>query len=312
MTSETYPGLPARYEPRIHRSTVTAVRRLGPGMIRVTLGGPDMADYPTTGVGDEYVRLFFPDQPNEPVRLPFVADRGWDYPEGVEPSQMRTYTIRAHRPGEVDVDFATHDGGVAGTWVQQAAVGQEVGLNPPISLYELPRDATHQILLADEPALPAALRIAELTSDRIRTTVIGEVRGAEYQLRAEAGAPESIEYVWLRGTGNGVRPSEMLSTLRRRLEEPGVPADPGGLYIWAAGETRLTRLARGLLRKELGWPGSAYKIVGYWTDKAELWRERWEELGPEFHDRIMSLYDEDMDPEERVDEVERLYESVGL
>ena len=101
------------YVPRIHAAEVTDVRRLGPGMVRVSFGGHDMQDYPTTGVGDEYVRLFFPDEPDGEVRMPFVADRGWDYPEGVEPSQMRTYTIRAHRGGEVDIDFVVHEGGIA-------------------------------------------------------------------------------------------------------------------------------------------------------------------------------------------------------
>lgn len=47
------------YQPRIHLGVVTRTLRLGPGMVRVTLGGEDMRDYPTTGVGDEYVRLFF-------------------------------------------------------------------------------------------------------------------------------------------------------------------------------------------------------------------------------------------------------------
>lgn len=83
-------------------------------MIRVTLGGDDLLDYPTTGIGDEYVRLFFPDEAHLEPRLPFVSGRGWDYEEGVEPSQMRTYTIRDHRPGEIDIDFVIHEGGPYG------------------------------------------------------------------------------------------------------------------------------------------------------------------------------------------------------
>lgn len=296
-----YPGLPADYEPRIHRTVVTAVRTLGPGMIRITLGGPDMHDYPTTGIGDEYVRLFFPDTPDAPVRLPFITERGWDFAEGVEPSQMRTYTIREHRTAEVDIDFATHDGGLAGTWIQQAKPGQELGINPPIALYDLPEDVTAQVLLADEPALPAALRIAELTADRVRTTVVAEVRGPEYQLEAQV---DGVEYVWLRGTGNGVRPSELMTTLKRRSGED--------TYVWVAGETRLTREARSYLRKDVGLPAGRYKSVGYWTDKAELWRAKYDALGPDFHAQIEALYAGDLEGEELTDEVFRLYEANGL
>ena len=139
------------YAPRIHAAEVTGVRRLGPGMVRVSLGGDDMHDYPTTGVGGEYVRLFFPDRPDGEVRMPFLADRGWDFPEGVEPAPMRTYTIRAHRAGEVDIDFVVHEGGLAADWALQARPGQRLALNPPQSLFVRPEGTRRQLLVADEP-----------------------------------------------------------------------------------------------------------------------------------------------------------------
>jgi len=303
--TESDPILPDGYEPRIHRAVVTGSRRVGQGMLRVTLGGPDMHDYPTTGVGDEYVRLFFPDAPDEEVRLPFVADRGWDYAPGVEPSQMRTYTIRAHRPGEVDIDFVEHDGGIAAAWAAQARSGQEVGINPPRGLYDRPARARRQLLVADEPALPAALRIAELTAREVPTTLILEVRGSEYQLVPDPPADDAVEIVWLRGTGNVSTPSELAAALRR--------ADiADDVYVWVASETRLMREARRYLRHELGLPGDAYKVVGYWTDHAEEWRARYDALGEEFHERVRGLYDSARDTEEIVDEVQRLYEAVGL
>lgn len=297
-----YPGLPGGYEPRIHRGIVTRTRRLGAGMVRITLGGEDMHNYPTTGIGDEYVRLFFPDMPDEDVRLPFVTERGWDFAGGVEPSQMRTYTIRNHRPGEVDIDFVEHDGGIAAVWALQARPGQQVGINPPKALYNRPGWARRQILVADEPALPAALRIAELTADGVETLVIVEVRGADYQLQAEA---DGVAYTWLRGTGNGHGPSELVRTLQRATIDEQT-------YVWVASETRLTREARAYLRQKRALAKDAYKCVGYWTDRAEEWRVRYDELGQEFHAKVESLYDSDRDTEEIVDEVQRLYEAAGL
>lgn len=297
-----HPEFSHDYEPRIHRAQVLGARRVGHGMIRVTLGGDDMHDYPTTGVGDEYVRLFFPDEPDSQVRMPFLTERGWDFPEGVEPSILRTYTIRDHRPGEVDIDFVEHDGGIAAAWAQQARAGQEVGINPPRPLYERPAWARRQLLVADEPALPAALRIAELTAGDVHTTLLAEVRGAEYQLFAQT---DGATYTWLRGTGNGHAPSELVTA----LERADIDAET---YVWVAAETRLTRQARTYLRHQRKLPADGYKSVGYWTDKAEQWRARYDALGAEFHDRIRALYDSDRDTEEIVDEVQRLYEAAGL
>lgn len=300
--SKYYPDLPENYTPRIHEAEVTDVQRLGPGMIRVILGGSDMHDYPTTGVGDEFVRLFFPDTPDADVRMPFVTDRGWEYPEGVEASQMRTYTVRGHRPGEIDIDFVEHEGGIAAAWALQARKGRRVGINPPKALYSRPDWARKQLLIADEPALPAALRIAELTAGDVETVILAEVRGPDYQLTAAA---DNVQYTWLRGTGNGHAPSELLPALRR------LPIDDE-TYVWVAGETRLTRTARAYLRHERAHASDGQKSIGYWTDNAEEWRAKYDAMGEEFQDKVRALYDSDRDTEDIVDEVFRLYDAAGL
>lgn len=294
-----------QYTPRIHAAEVTAVRRIGPGMVRITLGGADMHDYPTTGVGDEYVRLFLPDEPEGEVRMPFITERGWDFPEGVEPAQMRTYTIREHRAGEVDIDFVVHEGGIAAAWALQARPGLRVALNPPRELYDRPPSARRQLLVADEPALPAALRIAELTAGEVETTLLVEIHGRGHELVIERDGEDPCTYRWLRGTGNGIAPSELITALRRETLE-------GHTYVWVAAETRLTRQARSYLRHELGLPAEAYKCVGYWTDRAEQWRARYEELGEDFQQQVDALYASERDIEEIVDEVQRLFQEAGL
>lgn len=301
-TRSAYPGLPPSYEPRVHRAEVTAATRLTPGMVRVRLSGADMADYPTTGVGDEYVRLFFPDDPEGDVRMPFLVGRGWDYPEGVEPSTMRTYTIRRHEAGAVDIDFVVHEGGVAAQWALQARPGQQLALNPPISLYDRPPSAARQVLFTDEPGLPAALRIAESTAREIPTTIIGEVHGAAHELFAD---DRDVEHVWLRAAGNGRAPSQLLEAMRR----VDIDADT---YVWVAGETRVTRHARAHLRSERGVPGPHYKSVGYWTAGSEEWLARYESLGEPFHARLRAMWESDRDTEEISDEVAQLYEDAGL
>ena len=45
---------------QVHRAEVVRTPDLSPTLRRVVLGGSGLADFRTTGVGDEYVRLIFP------------------------------------------------------------------------------------------------------------------------------------------------------------------------------------------------------------------------------------------------------------
>ena len=295
--------LPATYEPRIHRAEVTDAQRLGPGMVRVSFGGADLRDFPTTGVGDEYVRLFFPEDPDEVPGLPHISGNGWDFAEGVKPSEARVYTIRRHSPDEITVYFVVHNGGIAARWALQARPGQVLGINPPHGLYARPGTAKRQILVADEPGLPAALRVAEETVGQVPTTLLLEVRSKDHRILADV---KGVDYQWLCGTGNGQTPSQLEETLRR--------LDVGDdTYVWVATEGRSSRAIRKHLRHGLGLPASHYKCIAYWQDDAEAWRARYDELGEEFRDRIRMLWaDKTRDPEEIVDDVQRMYEVAGL
>ncbi|MBW3702915.1 siderophore-interacting protein, partial [Streptomyces griseus] len=97
----------------IHRAVVARVQPLTESMTRVTLHGDGLAGFRTTGVGDEYVRIFLPHGPDRTdVSLPRTTEQGgWETPEGQPVAPMRTYTIRAARPeaGEVDIDFVLHE-----------------------------------------------------------------------------------------------------------------------------------------------------------------------------------------------------------
>ncbi len=95
-------------------ATVLARRNVTAGMVRVTLGGEELADLKSTGIGDEYIRLFFPDAETGELVLPETDARGfWVWPEGKKPAHCECYTIRNARPGEIDLDFVVHEGGIA-------------------------------------------------------------------------------------------------------------------------------------------------------------------------------------------------------
>lgn len=289
-------------EPRIHRAEVKAVTRVGKAMVRVTLGGPDMVDYPTTGVGDEWVRVFFPDAPADPVRLPRLEGRGWVYEDGIEPSEMRTYTIRAWRPGEVDVDFVVHGTGVATTWATLVEVGGEAGLTEPVAVYRRADTATRQFLFCDEPGLPAALRICDEAPEGVTSTLVCEVRDEGYEIQPTRGETECI---WLPGAGNGVAPSRLPDI----LSELDIPEDAA---VWVGTESRVSRTLRRRLREEKGLSRTAATTMGYWVHDKEEWIAAYDALGEEFRDKVRSLYDSDRDPDEITDLVDILYEKNGL
>lgn len=290
---------------RIRRAVVTSVHRLSPGMVRVTFGGDDLLDLVSTGVGDEYVRLFFPRPGETDVVMPSVSGDSWEYPEGVEPGPMRTYTIRdLPEPGVLVIDFVVHEGGVAAAWALAARPGDVLALNPPRGLYEPPADATWQLLLADATGLPALARLLEQAPATLRTRAVVQVAQEDHRFDLEE--PDGAEVVWVVG-GNGHGPCRLLDVLR------ATPLPPGPGYVWFAGETRVQRAVRKHLRHGLGLPGTAYKTVGYWTDRQEEWVETWEGLGPDVRARLDALWaDETRDLEAVADDVDALFASVGL
>ena len=290
---------------RIHRAEVVAVERLTPGMIRVTLGGEGLADFESTGVGDEYLRVFLPTPGEAEPVLPFATEDSWDYPEGVQASPMRTYTVRAvPAPGLVVIDFVVHDGGVAATWAQQAKPGDVVGLNSPRGLYDPPADLAWQILLADATGLPAVGRLIEQAPAGVRTRVVVEVPDAGH--RQSFPVNPDVDIAWVYG-GNGHGPCRLEEILR------SIDLPDGVGYVWFAGETKVLRAVRKYLRHERGLPVTAYKTIGYWTAKAEEWEERWENLDPSVKAWIDSLWaDEERDEEEITDAYFDKLESLGL
>lgn len=291
--------------PRIRRAVVTGVERLGPGMVRVTFGGPDLADFASTGIGDEYVRLFFPHPGQTDVVMPFVSGDYWDYEEGADPGPMRCYTIRdVPAPGVLVIDFVVHEGGVAAAWALAARPGDVLALNPPRGLYEPPPGITWQLLLADATGLPALARVLELTDPAVRTRAVVEVADAAHRLPLVERP--GVDVVWTVG-GNGHGPCGLLDAVRASA----LPEGPG--YVWFAGESRVQRAVRKHLRHERGLPAAAYKTVGYWTDKAEEWEATWDGLDADVRARLDALWaDPERDPEDVADDVDALYTSVGL
>jgi NADPH-dependent ferric siderophore reductase len=265
---------------------VAEVSDLTPAMRRVVFDGPGLAGYETTGVGDEYVRLIFPAKGAAAPVLPEVTNGDLDY-GSIDLDTMRTYTVRHldRANGRLTIDFVVHEGGVAAAWARGAEPGDLVGINTPCGMYDPPAGLEWQVLVADCAALPAAARLLETAPAGVRTRAVLEVPDDAH--RIELDVPPGAEVTWVHG-GNGHEPSR-LEDIVRSLPRP----DGGTGYVWVAGETRVLRGVRKYLRRELGLPVTAYKAVGYWTDHAEDWMDRYRALDDDTRTTLEAMWADD-------------------
>ncbi|MCW2287108.1 NADPH-dependent ferric siderophore reductase [Leucobacter luti] len=294
----------------IYRGIVTHTDQLTPSLVRVTLGGAGVAEYLSTGIGDEYVRVFFPhgDDPTD-VSLPIPDGDWWSTPEGAPDAPMRTYTISGVRPerGELDIDFVVHSSGVAGPWAAAARPGHVLGLNAPTGLYAPHPETSWQVLVSDLTGLPAIARILADVPETVRTRAVIEVASEKDQIELPAGP--HIEVTWVRG-GNGHGPSA-LGQIVRSVVDDRLPLGEG--YIWVAGETIALRDARKYLRRELELPVTHFKVVGYWTPIAQ-WDSKFAALPAEVQRELDAIWTEtaDADPEDVQLRFESRLDELGL
>ncbi len=84
-----------RHETRLRRVTVRAVQHLTPKMLRVTLGGDDLAGFVSLGF-DDHVKVFFPPSGSGDLVLPTMGADGLVFPEGAPKPALRDYTPRRY------------------------------------------------------------------------------------------------------------------------------------------------------------------------------------------------------------------------
>ncbi|MFI8633432.1 siderophore-interacting protein [Microbacterium sp. NPDC077663] len=291
----------------IHRAEVLHVEALSAGMTRIILGGDGLEGFESTGVGDEYVRMWLPREGEvEPVLPEPSGEQSWAFADGVEPSPLRTYTVRRwdSMRRELTLDMVVHGHGLAARWAERAAPGDIVGVNTPRGMYAPPVDLEWLLMVTDASGLPAAARILEDLPPSVRVRLFVEVPSAAHEQNLMV--PDGSELRWIHG-GNGQGPSRIEQLVRHATR-------PGGVgYIWVVGETHSTRSVRRYLRHDLGLPASSYKVVGYWTEAIEQWEARYEALPPDVHAHLEALWDDPTRDEEDVeDEYDRTLERYGL
>ncbi|KAB1161365.1 siderophore-interacting protein [Micromonospora sp. AMSO12t] len=253
---------------RLFAARVVGARRVGASLVRVTFGGPELADF-AGGGRDQSVSLFLPHpgQP-EPV-LPVGAGEDWfGAYRAMDPdvrAVMRSYTIREQRPevAEVDIDFVSHgDTGPASRWARHALPGDRVVLLGPAvhdnrSVCFRPPVGTDSVLLvADETGLPAAAGILAWLppGTPVRAWIEVPDAGDIQELPTEARA--EVRWIVRGATAPG---STLLADAVRAARLPA-----GTPYAWIAGESSMVRSVRRHLVGERGLDRRHVTFSGYW------------------------------------------------
>ncbi len=296
-TVDTAPAVPA-YRPFAVR--VARVWRISPSFCRVTFTGADLDEF-ASGGADQRIKVLFPLATTGLADCPMTADwyADWRALPEERRNPMRSYTVRAARPleREVDVDFVLHGpAGPASAWAERAVAGDEVVLVGPNARFpgptggvewRPPAGARSLLLAGDETAVPAISAIAEALPYGTGARVLLEVPTEDDVLDLEV--PADVRLTWLpRRCGATTHPLGALLTAAvcaaaadiggADAAADGDDLDPDALvwevpagsgegaaaYAWLAGEAGVvTGLRRHLLR-EAGFDRRSVAFMGYW------------------------------------------------
>jgi NADPH-dependent ferric siderophore reductase len=229
--------------------------RITPRMIRVTLGGAELAGFGGEGP-DRRIKMFFPAPGQERPAVPRAASGGPVWPAGEARPAIRTYTVRRFDPGagELDVDFVLHEGhGPAAAWARAARPGAWVAVSEPGGRYEPDPAADFHVVIGDETALPAVATVLEALPAGPPVLAFLEVADAgEEQPLPGAAAP-----TWVH---RGDRPAGV--PLAEAVRAAQFPAGSG--QAWLSGEAACVKDLRKHLLDERGLDRRRVYATGYW------------------------------------------------
>ncbi|TXS48234.1 siderophore-interacting protein [Streptomyces sp. t39] len=244
------------YPIRVRETEVVRTAWIGDGLLRVTLGGPGTEGF-EAHAPDEHVKLVFR-EPDGSLRLPEPNGTMLKWPRPAPTS--REYTVRRYDPvaGEIDIDVAAHESGLASDWARGALPGSVVHVAGPPGGLIVPHAYDRYLLAGDITALPAIARWLEELPRDARGWVFAEVAGPGEEIALSA--PDGFEVRWLH---RGDRPAGTGDELARAVTGVEIP-EGERVYVWAAGEAGQIKPLRRWVRDDLGLDRADHDITGYW------------------------------------------------
>ncbi|MEU4691527.1 siderophore-interacting protein [Actinoplanes sp. NPDC023714] len=252
-------------DPHVVMVEVTGSERISPNVVRVTFGGEGLERFTPLGY-DQWFRLFLARPGQDTLKLPTRTSGLWyaQYLATAKPKRpfVRNYTVRAHRPGALDVDFVVHadaagHGGPASTFALNATPGEQVGLLDQGCGYNPRGDHEWTLMVADETGLPAVAGICESLPEDARGIAVVELPSGED--KQDFRTPPGVSLVWVARDGAAGVPGALALETLRAAELPSGP-----VYAYLVGESALATGARRHLVGERRIPKQNVDFIGYW------------------------------------------------
>lgn len=271
------PGPEGPRPKRVARSaTVLRTETVSPSLVRVVLGGDDLAALPELTFTDHYVKLLFP---------PAGADYAWPFdPDEIRagrPAEQwpvtRTYTIRwfDRDSGELAIDFVVHgDEGLAGPWAANARPGDGIGFFGPGGGYAPEPEASH-LLVGDEAALPAIAAALERLPDDAEAEVFVEVADAANEIPLRVTDRTKLTWVHRGDAPYGL-------ALAQTVRQEWTPR--AGSQVFVHGNADLVRDLRRFLFVEHKVDRRVVSISGYW--RTGYTEDRWQSTKRELAEQM--------------------------
>lgn len=240
----------------LHHVTVTGAEDITPHMRRVRFACADVSPFLD---GNMHVRVLIPPADRLPV-WPGVRDDGRiAWPEGEDELVVRVYTIRKVdvQTGELWIDFFQHPMPGVSTpgadFARDAQPGDSIALLGPGGGGR--PEAQSLLLIGDETALPAILRILEELPETAAAEAIIEVMNAEEEQPVSSKGNVTLRWLHRETAGH-------TNALRTAAQE-AIAASAPDRYIWIACEKEDIRILRPLLKTRDREKGRSY-LAWYW------------------------------------------------
>ena len=243
-----------REPPRFRRVAVRSKQHLSERMLRVVLGGDELAGFGIESPASS-VRLLLPRPGHDQIEMPTWTGNHFELATG-DRAPIRTFTPRAFDAEQLELalDVVLHDCGAATDWARGAAIGDEVAISGPGRSETLDPTARSFLLAGDESAIPAISQLLESIGHDCTVAVHIEITHP----RARFDLPEhpSATITWHAAT-RGTAPGDAFATAVERLDE--LPD-----AIWVAGEAATVQRLRTHLFDERGRTRKSITARGYW------------------------------------------------
>lgn len=244
-----------RPPPPFRRAHVERVKRLSPRLVRVTLGGSELAGL-TVDEPAASVRLLLGADPLVAPELPEWTGNEFLLADGSRPI-IRTLTPRRwdDAAAELSVDIVDHGHGPMSTWAATAEPGRPTAVSGTGRGYSFAPGPHTLVLIGDESAIPAIGQLAELAPPGL--TVVAHVvafdPSAEHPIDGAAG----LDVTWRVVAGIDAL-AETYVAIAASID------DAPDTRWWVAGEAAAVQAVRKHLFDERDLDRKRTTVRGYW------------------------------------------------